>query len=257
MINWLSMMTANRVFFNSHYHMEDWFDELPDLLKHFPDYAHVHRVAEVRAKSEVLPVGCDLRRFDPVSDPVTVTRPLGLPPLILWNQRWEYDKDPQAFFRALYMLATEGVDFRVALAGQSYRQAAPEFEAARKRMGGRVVHFGYADEDTYADLLRQSDVVVSTAIHEFFGVAIVEAIYCACFPLLPRRLSYLEIVKPTFHAACLYDSFEDLYERLRLVLTEPARPRALASKLSRTVTRFDWAEMAPRYDKALESLVKS
>jgi glycosyltransferase involved in cell wall biosynthesis len=256
MINWLSMLAADRVFFNSRYHMEDWFDELPKLLKHFPDYAHVHRINEVRAKAEVLPVGCDLRRFDPVPDLVHDTPTPGLPPLVLWNQRWEYDKDPQTFFRALYMLATEGVSFRVALAGQSYRQAAPEFEAARKRIGGRVIHFGHADEETYVDLLQQADVVVSTAIHEFFGVSVVEAIYCACFPLLPRRLSYLEIVKPAYHEACLYDGFEDLLTRLRLVLTEPARPRMLASKLCHTVSRFDWSEMAPRYDRALEALVK-
>jgi glycosyltransferase involved in cell wall biosynthesis len=254
MINWLSMLAANRVFFNSNYHLEEWFDELPNLLKHFPDYAHVHRVAGVRAKTAVLPVGCDLHRFDPVPDPAVETAKPGLPPLILWNQRWEYDKDPQTFFRALHMLNTEGVDFRVALAGTSYRQAAPEFEAARKRLGTKVVHFGYADEDTYADLLRQADVVVSTAIHEFFGVAIVEAIYCGCFPLLPRRLGYLEMIKPAYHAACLYDGFEDLLERLRLVLTEPTRSRKLASKLRHTVARFDWLEMAPRYDEALQNL---
>jgi len=257
MINWLSMLAANRVFFNTQYHMDDWFDELPNLLKHFPDYAHVHRIAEVRAKAGVLPVGCDLRRFDPVPDPAIATRPPGLPPLILWNQRWEYDKDPQAFFRALYMLQIEGVGFRVALAGPSYRQAAPEFEAARKRLGDRLVHFGYADEESYGDIMRQSDVVVSTAIHEFFGVAIVEAIYCGCFPLLPRRLSYLEIVKPAYHEACLYDSFEDLLERLRLVLTEPKRSRELASQLCHTVACFDWSKMASHYDQALEALLAS
>jgi glycosyltransferase involved in cell wall biosynthesis len=254
MINWLSMLAADRVFFNSTYHMEVWFDELPNLLKHFPDYAHVHRVAEVRAKAQVLPVGCNLHRFDPVPDPID-RAPADLPPLLLWNQRWEYDKDPQTFFRALYMLAIEGFDFRVALAGQSYRQAAPEFESARSRLGDRVVHFGYADDDSYVDILRRADVVISTAVHEFFGIAIVEAVYCGCFPLLPRRLSYLETVKPTYHTACLYDTFEDLLERLRVILTEPERARRLASKLRHTVTRFDWSKMAPRYDEVLESLV--
>jgi glycosyltransferase involved in cell wall biosynthesis len=254
MINWLSMLTADRVFFNSNYHMDDWFDELPHLLKHFPDYAHVHRVAGVRAKAQVLPVGSDLHRFDPVPDPATNTPALDMPPLIVWNQRWEYDKDPQMFLRALRMLAAEGVDFRVALAGQSYHQESPEFEAARRQLGARVVHFGYADEERYIELLRQADVVVSTAIHEFFGIAIVEAIYCGCFPLLPRRLSYLEIVKPIYHTACLYDGFASLLERLRLILTEPGRPRALASKLRHTVMRFDWSNVATRYDEALQNL---
>jgi glycosyltransferase involved in cell wall biosynthesis len=252
MINWLSMLAADCVIFNSRYHLEDWFEELPRLLKHFPDYGHVHRIAEVRAKSVVLPVGCDLHRFDSMA----VRQPVDplVPPLVLWNQRWEYDKAPETFFRVLYMLATEGVDFRVALAGRSYRQSAPEFEAAQRRLGERVMHFGYADDERYAELLHQADVVVSTAIHEFFGIAIVEAIYCGCFPVVPRRLSYQEIIHPTFHEACLYDDFEDLLARLRLVLTEPERPRELAAKISRTVTRFDWTKVAPRYDEAMESV---
>jgi hypothetical protein len=28
-----------------------WFEELPRLLKHFPDHTHVHRVAEVRNRA--------------------------------------------------------------------------------------------------------------------------------------------------------------------------------------------------------------
>ena len=49
MINWLSMLAADRVLFNSAFHLEDWFDELPRLLKHFPDCTHLHRVPGVRA----------------------------------------------------------------------------------------------------------------------------------------------------------------------------------------------------------------
>jgi glycosyltransferase involved in cell wall biosynthesis len=67
----------------------------------------------------------------------------------------------------------------------------------------------------------------------------------------------LEIVKPAYHEACLYDSFEDLLERLRLVLTEPKRSRELASQLCHTVARFDWSKMAFHYDQALEALLAS
>ncbi|NLF01221.1 MAG: DUF3524 domain-containing protein, partial [Anaerolineales bacterium] len=128
MINWLSMVAADRVIFNSAFHRDDWFAEVPRLLSHFPDFTHSHRIPEVWAKSTVLPVGCDLHRFDRTSS--VVTREMDQPPLILWNQRWEYDKDPQTFFDALDRLADEGIAFRVALAGQCTRQTAPEFDAA-------------------------------------------------------------------------------------------------------------------------------
>ena len=252
LINWLSMIAADEVLFNSAYHLEDWFEELPRFLRHFPDYIHTPRIAQVRAKSTVLPVGCDLRRFDPIAS--LRSRVSKEPPLILWNQRWEYDKDPQSFFRALYALVDEGLSFRVALAGQSSRQTAPEFDTAQERLGDRVIHRGYADDALYAALLRRGDIVVSTALHEFFGVAVAEAIYCGCFPVLPRRLVYTELIPEPHREACLYEDFEGLLSRLRWALAHPDRARELAAEIRLTIARFDWVEMAPRYDEALTSL---
>jgi glycosyltransferase involved in cell wall biosynthesis len=254
MINWLSMLAADRVFFNSRYHLEDWFEALPKMLKHFPDYSHLHGVEEVRSKAAVLPVGCDLRRLDAVPRmpyPGSDASGRRKPALILWNQRWEYDKAPDTFFKALYALQAGGVEFRVAIAGRSHRQSAPEFEAARERLGDRVVQFGYAGGDDYDRLLRRADVVVSTAIHEFFGVAIVEAIYGGCFPVLPDRLSYPELIPASCHDDCLYGSFEELVARLRWALTHPDEVRPLAEELRPTVARFDWGAVAPLYDNQL------
>jgi glycosyltransferase involved in cell wall biosynthesis len=250
MINWTSMVAADKVFFNSHYHLEDWFDALPRLLKHFPDYSHLHCVAEVRAKSSVLPLGCDLRRFDGVEAKHRVSAP----PLILWNQRWEYDKDPRTFFRALDVLARDGIAFHVALAGSNVRQMPEEFEAAREKLGERVIHYGRADQETYARLLRQADVVVSTAIHEFFGIAAVEAIYCGCFPILPRRLAYPELIPGSYHDRCLYDDFDGLVARLHWALTQVGQAQELGNELGGAVAHFDWGEMAPQYDAALRKV---
>jgi glycosyltransferase involved in cell wall biosynthesis len=257
MINWLSMLAADRVFFNSRYHMESWFDELPRMLKHFPEFTHLHRIPEVRAKASVLYVGCDLAslcRASYIGRGLPADAPSGEPPLILWNQRWEYDKAPEVFFRALDALVAQGIAFRVALAGSNVRQKPEEFAAARERLGARVVHYGRADTETYHRLLRQSDVVVSTAIHEFFGIAVVEAVYCGCFPVLPRRLAYPETMPPRHHDACLYEDFDGLVARLRWALTHTVEARRIAADLREAVARFDWSVMAPRYDAALESL---
>jgi glycosyltransferase involved in cell wall biosynthesis len=249
MMQHLSTLAADRVRFNSAYHMASWFDELPRLLKHFPDYTHLETILEAKAKSDVLPVGCDLRRLDKYKP----SAPADAAPLILWNQRWEYDKDPETMLRALYTLADEGIPFRVALAGESFRMQPVEFEAARGRLGPRLVHYGYAEgEADYARLLWSADIVLSTAIHEFFGVSVVEAIYCGARPVLPRRLSYPELLPEACREQCLYDDFEGLLARLRWALRAG---RGTTGELAAHISRYDWARLAAVYDAELLELL--
>jgi glycosyltransferase involved in cell wall biosynthesis len=262
MIQHLSMLAADRVFFNSRYHLESWFGALPRLLKHFPDYTHLETVPVARAKSEVLAVGCDLRKLESGSwmleagekdavdraDKKTGRQVDERGPLILWNQRWEYDKDPETMLRALYVLADEGLRFRVALAGQNFRVTPAEFDQARARLGDRLEHYGYVESEAeYAGLLHRADIVLSTAIHEFFGVSVVEAISCGCLPVLPDRLSYPELIPPELHARCLYRGFDDLLAKLRAAITGPAAPPGLRQ----AVARFDWSVQGPAYDSRL------
>jgi len=264
MIQHLSMLAADRVCFNSTFHMQSWFAELPRLLKHFPDYTHLESVEATRARAEVLPVGCDLRRYDKYAREWVnqetrrqvdkETRRQGnreIGPLILWNQRWEYDKDPETMLSALYALADEGLPFRVALAGENFRVEPAEFSQGRNRLGDRLVHYGYAENEAeYARLLWDADVVLSTAIHEFFGVSVVEAIYCGCWPVLPNRLSYPELLPPAAHAACLYDDFTGLLTRLKTALRTPVPP-----ELRTAVGRFDWSVQAPVYDALIAEVL--
>lgn len=250
-MNFMTGLCADWVFFNSTFHRERFFEELPRLLKHFPDYNHLETVPRLRAKSSVLHVGCDLGRLDAARrDALPRTRP----PLILWNQRWEYDKQPEVFFKALSILAEEGVSFRLALAGENFRQKPEEFLQAKEAFADRLVRYGHADADEYARLLWQADVVISTAIHEFFGIAIVEAVYCGAWPLLPRRLVYPELIPPPLHDVHLYEDFDDLVQRLREILLNPRPPSPL---LREAVSRYDWARMAPEYDRALTAVYEA
>jgi glycosyltransferase involved in cell wall biosynthesis len=185
-INFVSALRADAVFFNSAYHLEAFFDELPRLLKHFPDYNELWAVEALRAKASVLSLGLDLRRFDE-SRPLERDRDQ---PAILWNHRWEYDKDPETFFEALYELDADAFAFDLILLGESFRNQPSEFLEARRRLSERIVHFGYADDTAaYARLLWAADIVVSTALHEFFGASVVEAAASLLSGVDPRSLS--------------------------------------------------------------------
>jgi len=250
-INYASALAADAVFFNSGYHRDAFLGELPRLLKHYPDYTELDSIARLRAKSEVLPPGLDLRRLDAFK-PEEARRG---PPLILWNHRWEYDKNPRAFLNALGRLADEGLAFEVALTGENVRRTAEEFEAARDRLGSRVIQYGYVPRfEDYARLLWMADVQVSTAYHDFFGLSTVEALYCGCISFLPRRLNYPDLIPAEYHARYLYQEGEITYV-LRRYLSGARETREKApADLREHVSRFDWSIQAPRYDRALTAL---
>jgi glycosyltransferase involved in cell wall biosynthesis len=245
-INYSSMLAEDGVLFNSAYHRNVLLKALPNFLRHFPEFNELESVAMIEAKSGVLPVGVDLRRLSGSEEAPQLD-----PPLILWNQRWEYDKNPGAFFEALYVMAGEGLAFEVALCGESFRRQPAEFEQALERLGSRVVHAGYASEERYRELLWRAAITVSCAEHEFFGISIVEALYCQTFAILPFRLSYPELIPEAYHRHCLYDSWPGLLERLRWALRQPAEAVEVARLAAKHAAGFSWTERAPEYDSFL------
>jgi glycosyltransferase involved in cell wall biosynthesis len=201
----------------------------------------------------VLPVGVDVDRFTPVDGLDSVDRHHGRPPVVLWNHRWEYDKAPADCFAALEAVAAAGVEFRLVVAGEAYQTVPAVFERARATFAEQIVWFGTASDDEYPQLLREADVVVSTSHHEFFGVAVVEAIAAGALPVLPHRLSYPELV-PEPVDTYLYRDGAELVERLRWALTDPGGRRAAAATARRHVDQFGWPCVAPRYDAFLSRL---
>ncbi len=232
-VNWRSVQAADRVAFNSRFHLDDFFTALPALGVQERDRT------EARTRSLVLPVGID--------PPVTRPSPDGGSPVVLWNHRWERDKDPQAFVETLLSMAD--VPFRLILAGEGARidhygaQLAASF-------GDRVLHAGFAPTGLYGELLGRADIVVSTAQQEFFGVAIAEAMAAGAVPLVPNRLAYPELLGPDL-AACLYEP-GTLAERLRsMVSGELETYRSSAQKAG---GRFAWERVVALYDELIDEM---
>ncbi|WP_412060295.1 DUF3524 domain-containing protein [Rubrivirga sp. IMCC45206] len=261
-VNYLSALAADRVVFNSQFHLDEFFGALPDLLRRFPDYTHVGALPGLRAKSGVLRLGLDLAGLDAARPAAEArkSREPG-PPVILWNHRWEYDKDPEAFFRVMNRLDDAGERFRLVLAGKTFAEQPPAFETGFRRYADRVLHYGFAESfQDYAALLWRSDIVVSTSVHEFFGVSMLEAIHCGCHPLLPNRLTYPELIperlhSPLLHAPVLYDTEDDLFEMLRAMLRGQSQ-RLPVEVLREIPEDLAWRVKAPRFDALLAEVAQ-
>ena len=242
MTNWTSMLAADAVVFNSAYHRDEWFEALPGFLARLPDHRHTRMIRAVAERSVVLPVGVELRPLD------AIERVANEQPVVLWNQRWEYDKGPTEFAVAIEQLVSDGVEVDVAVAGARPGEEPPDLRRLRAVLGERLVHDGHADLAGYRHLLRRADVVVSTAHHEFFGVAITEAVHAGAFPVLPNRLVYPERIPAPHHRVCLYDTPDGLVDRLRWAITHRRERERVVAELRPVMARCDWSQVAPRYD---------
>jgi glycosyltransferase involved in cell wall biosynthesis len=244
-------LAASRVLFNSRFHLDSFFASLPDFIKMMPEFQPSWVVESIRSKAGVLHPGCSFPGGPPKLEP----REVSAPPLIIWNHRWEFDKRPGAFFAALDAVLARGREFRLALVGENFQVVPKEFIAARERYGDRIVRYGFVEgRDEYLTWLRRGSIVISTAEQENFGMSVVEAVRHGCHPLLPKRLSYPEILDRKFHASCLYDSEEELIDRLDALLSDPSRLDVERERLATSMERYSWSSVIDAFDAELERL---
>jgi glycosyltransferase involved in cell wall biosynthesis len=242
-------LTADGILFNSRFHLDAFFHELGPFLQRIPEYRPDWIPEAIRKKSRVMYPGCELSAFH---NPPKLPR--NNPPLILWNHRWEFDKAPEKFFKALELLDKKGLDFRLALLGESSQKVPKPFKAAREHFGKQIAVYGYRkSREEYDAWLRKSDIVISTALQENFGISIVEAVAAGAYPLLPRRLAYPEVLPDCFHREHLYRNVSDLVAKLEKLLKQDVSPKP---ELSRSMMIYDWENCIDEYDDYFRTLAE-
>ena len=247
LVNWKSMVAADALWWNSAFHRDAFLEALGDLLARQPEPAGGPPVDELRGRSTVLWPGVEV--MDLIEAPRTATPR----PVVLWNQRWDHDKNPRAVFSALDACSAESVGFDLVLAGEN-RGHSREAEWVHDRLGDHIVHEGWLEPEEYRSWLLRSDVVVSAADHEFFGIAIVEAMAAGAVPVLPRRLSFPELVEPRWHEHALYPDGL-LRHRLSEVLGNGESARSPLDGLRESMRKFDVSHAAAAHDRAVDTLL--
>jgi glycosyltransferase involved in cell wall biosynthesis len=243
-------LTAERVMFNSQTHFDAFFSSLPGFLRMMPEYRPEWVVDRIRSKAGVLYPGC---QFSAKLEDGLFSN--DSPPLIIWNQRWEFDKNPADFFYAIDAVLDQGLDFRLAILGENFQKVPKEFIAARERFKNRIIQYGYVkSREEYREWLKLGSIVVSTATQENFGISVIEAVRHGCMPLLPERLAYPEIIPAAFHPDVLYKDRNQLVEKLCYLISNYGQFREKIEALSNAMIYFAWENMIDMYDDMLEKL---
>ncbi len=181
MVQLYAALSADRLLFNSRYNRDSFLQGVSGLLQRLPDEVPPGVTTALQEKSAILPV--------PI-EPVHAAEKN--PQLILWNHRWEYDKAPQVFADALLTLKQSGADFRLALLGERPPKTPHALKLIEDQLASHIVVNGKMPRTEYEHYLSQASIVVSTAIHEFQGLAILEAVSAGAVPVVPDALCYVE-----------------------------------------------------------------
>ena len=107
---------------------------------------------------------------------------------------------PEAFFAALRRLHDDprAPSFVVSVLGEQYTDHPPIFAESHAWLSAsdRIKHWGMLPRAQYEHVLRSADVVVSTAAHEFQGIAVIEAVVCAAGEMVGENPSLWLLVVP-------------------------------------------------------------
>ncbi len=256
-----SALCADKIAFNSAFNRDSFFQGAEQLLKRLPDAVPKGLVETLRAKSSILSVPIDAQELalspeftaPDIDDRWPEAEPLpGRPLRILWAARWEYDKGPEGLLAILRGLESQsGFEFELCLLGQSFRQQPEAFGVIQEEFGHRLVQMGYETSlQRYQLWQRRADVVLSTAIHEFQGLAVLEAINANCIPVLPARLVYKELVPSSY----LYESDPQAPEREGASAVELLLAIAEGGWAVPDVSRFCWPQQKPIWASVLQNV---
>lgn len=90
---------------------------------------------------------------------------------LLWPHRWEHDKNPRLMADVLIELNQRGIHFSVSIVGEHYDERPNCFKEIHSKLSSKIKCFGYLSREDYLKCLIDSDIVISTADHEFYGVS--------------------------------------------------------------------------------------
>ncbi len=233
-------MAADQLTFNSNYNRTTFLQGIDTFCKKMPDGLPKDLVKPLAQKSSTLPV--------PIADdcqPPSNKNASSPAIQVVWNHRWEHDKGPETLLE-LMRLCSHETQIKFHIIGQQFRTMPAAMQQITEHHHDQCLTLGFIESRAqYIKTLQQADVVLSTAIHDFQGLAMLEAATCGCLPIAPNRLVYPELYPPS-----------------NLYLSTPQEPQKEAQaiwqllenlhQLQSVQTPFNWQQLQPHYEQLLQ-----
>lgn len=249
-------LCADLIAFNSHYNRTSFLSGAKALLKQLPDTIPPAFYQQL-LQSTVLPVPLVKHSL------ANSKRGTGVLQLI-WNHRWEYDKGPELLLQIVQQSTDAKLPIQFHIVGEKFKKIPPQFtkiieclKTFSRQSGIPLGRIGYIESRVeYAQLLSGCDVVLSTALHDFQGLAIQEACLAGCTPLAPDDLAY-----PDYLPECALYPIADNDQATAETVIQRLKALVLAKSENTMPTPIDLSsyigpKIAAGYDSVFNKLLK-
>jgi glycosyltransferase involved in cell wall biosynthesis len=247
---WASAVAASEIWFNSRYNQTSFYDGLSALFQKMPDNRQSFERESMESRSYCLAPGINASLL---GAPATLS---SLTLRLCWAARFEHDKGPDLLLEGLRRFKRDGSKFRLVVMGEQFGVVPPALEQLRSEFAAELDHFGYeTSRENYAARLRASDVFISTAQHEFFGLSVMEAAASGCALVLPEHLCYPELFRTRDNppAVSFYDNTAaHLARTLAALAASPPDARPHCRDIARNYT---WSVRAAALDAAADRCI--
>ena len=245
-INQTTSLSSSWNYFNSQYHLDSYIDGLSKYLSTMPDYKNLETLDAIKLKSSVLHLGLDFDKFEN-----NKIKKNNHKPIILWNHRWEYDKNPELFFKALIEIKNRDIDFELLLLGERFSDFPHIFNEGIRLLKDNIITSEYSSFEDYKKWLWMADILPVTSNQDFFGISVMEAIYCKTYPILPNRLSYKELYDNNKNKENFYNDDQELVKKIIQAINSYKN----LPDISKETNRFNWKEIIGFYDAEFEKKI--
>lgn len=232
-------LSSHLTLFSSEFNRRSFFSGIEAFIKSRPekiDLSIYHK------KNELCPVPL-IGNFE------TTSRFEDRPRRILWNHRWEYDKNPKSFSSLAFKLLERGIEFELELLGE-YKKGVFEDLEGDSRI--KISSLGGPEpREAYLKRLAYCKILPVTSHHDFFGISVREAILSGVIPILPERMAYPECIPKDLHNVLLYKTFEELEEKCIYILDH-----GLNSDQYETLINFHRGNDMPQFKINLSTFFK-
>ena len=238
-LNLYTALAADWIVFNTDFNRRSFLTGARQLLKRLPDHVPTGLLERLEQRASVIPV--------PLADDCFINAEQGNNKVlnIVWNHRWEYDKNPQLLLDAVRLLIDAKATFKLHVVGQQFRQIPEAFTQLKAEAAAHIGEWGYMpSRQAYLACLARADVVLSTAIHDFQGIAVLEGVAAGAVPVVPDRLAYQELFPLEYRYVAGQSEAQSLAQQLLGLIQAQAQQRMPSAP---DIRALSWSSLAAVY----------